>query len=269
MTDLSAGLSTLRTARPESGGDAALRALLDRVPALTEATPEAAAAQLGPRARRPWMAAFLNAHAVNLCAADPGVRAAFASADLVLRDGIGMKILLRMLGRAPGANANGTDLIPAFALRPSVRVALYGAVPGVAEAAAAALRARGGHVVAARHGFHPAERYVEWLREDAPDIVILGMGAPRQERLALRLRAAADRPVGILCGGAVLDFLAGRVRRAPRWMRRLGLEWLHRLALEPRRLGRRYLIGNPLFLARAARLALRTRVSRRDRPTPS
>jgi hypothetical protein len=90
--------------------------------------------------------------------------------------------------------------------------------------------------------------------------VILGMGAPRQERLARRLRAAAPAPVGIVCGGGVLDFLSGRARRAPVWMRASGLEWLFRLGREPRRLFARYVVGNPLFVLRAlgaARLARR------------
>jgi hypothetical protein len=87
-------------------------------------------------------------------------------------------------------------------------------------------------------------------------LIILGMGMPRQEIVALALRAALHRPCLIVCGGAILDFLGGRVPRAPRLLQGLGLEWAWRLAREPRRLFRRYVLGNPVFIGRALRLAL-------------
>ena len=235
-----------------------LAALLDRLARPRFGGPDEARA-LGARAAQggPWVGAFVNAHAVNLCAADPAAAAAFEGADLLLRDGTGVSLLMRLAGRAPGPDMNGTDLIPALCA--GRRVALYGGRPGVAQAAARRLEARGAHVVAARHGFHPTSDYLRWLADDAgpgeAELVILGLGMPRQEALALRLRAAATTPVGILCGGAVLDFLAGRTPRAPALMRRAGFEWLFRLGLEPRRLFGRYVIGNPLFLLRAPGLA--------------
>jgi exopolysaccharide biosynthesis WecB/TagA/CpsF family protein len=87
-------------------------------------------------------------------------------------------------------------------------------------------------------------------------LIILGMGMPRQEIVALALRAALHRPCLIVCGGAILDFLGGRVPRAPRLLQGLGLEWAWRLAREPRRLFRRYVLGNPVFIGRALLLAL-------------
>jgi N-acetylglucosaminyldiphosphoundecaprenol N-acetyl-beta-D-mannosaminyltransferase len=91
-----------------------------------------------------------------------------------------------------------------------------------------------------------------------PDIVWVGLGTPKQERFMAGPGRALH--AGLLIGvGAAFDFHAGRVRQAPRWIQRSGLEWLFRLALEPRRLGRRYLTTNPLFVARLAaqRLGLR------------
>jgi N-acetylglucosaminyldiphosphoundecaprenol N-acetyl-beta-D-mannosaminyltransferase len=91
-----------------------------------------------------------------------------------------------------------------------------------------------------------------------PDIIWVGLGTPKQERFMAGPGRALD--AGLLIGvGAAFDFHAGRVRQAPRWIQRSGLEWLFRLGLEPRRLGRRYLTSNPLFLARLAaqRLGLR------------
>jgi exopolysaccharide biosynthesis WecB/TagA/CpsF family protein len=76
------------------------------------------------------------------------------------------------------------------------------------------------------------------------------MGMPKQERVARAIRSAADVHSLIICGGAIIDFIAGRFPRAPKWMRRHGIEWMYRLAHEPRRLLARYLIGNPLFLCR-------------------
>ena len=92
----------------------------------------------------------------------------------------------------------------------------------------------------------------------SPALIVLGMGMPRQEQVARELRATLDHPCLIVCGGAIIDFLGGKTSRAPRWMRGAGLEWLFRLALEPRRLFKRYVIGNPLFIARALALAAGT-----------
>jgi N-acetylglucosaminyldiphosphoundecaprenol N-acetyl-beta-D-mannosaminyltransferase len=79
------------------------------------------------------------------------------------------------------------------------------------------------------------------------------MGMPKQERLARRLRLELPHAPAIVCGGAILDFMSGNVERAPQPMRRLGLEWLYRLCREPRRLFRRYVLGNPLFILRLVR----------------
>jgi hypothetical protein len=207
----------------------------------------------------PRVLGFVNAHAVNLCAIDAVARRGLMGADVLLRDGIGMKLMLRMLGGAPGVNMNGTDLIPDLMAQPGLRVALYGGRPGVAEAAAAIARARGADVVAARHGYAPESDYLDWMEEDAPDLLILAMGMPMQEVLALKLRDASRGPRLIVCGGAILDFMAGRISRAPRWVRRLGLEWAYRLLREPRRLFLRYVVGNPLFVLRAVTLALAPR----------
>jgi N-acetylglucosaminyldiphosphoundecaprenol N-acetyl-beta-D-mannosaminyltransferase len=108
---------------------------------------------------------------------------------------------------------------------------------------------------------------VRLATEHRPSLIVLGMGMPRQEEIASLLRGVLDHPCTIVCGGAIIDFLGKKTSRAPLWMRRTGLEWLYRLALEPRRLFRRYVIGNPLFLWRALRLAVQS--LRQERGSPA
>jgi N-acetylglucosaminyldiphosphoundecaprenol N-acetyl-beta-D-mannosaminyltransferase len=208
---------------------------------------------------RPVVAAFVNAHGFNLAWEDEAARALFLGVDMLLRDGKGLEMLCRGLGRDPGLNMNGTDLIPAVLARIGARpLAVLGSADPWLSGACTRLEADGRRIVARLDGFQPDAAYLDLIAETRPEIVVLAMGMPRQEQVAAALRAAfADRPMTILCGGAIVDFLAGRFTRAPGWTRRLGLEWAWRLMLEPRRLFRRYVIGNALFLARARLLRRR------------
>jgi N-acetylglucosaminyldiphosphoundecaprenol N-acetyl-beta-D-mannosaminyltransferase len=202
--------------------------------------------------------AFVNAHAMNSAAASPEFFDAVMAADLVLRDGIGMAILLRLLRQAPGLNLNGTDLIPKILRRyAGKRIALFGTQEPYLEAARKVVAARlapGSDCITA-NGFLDAAAYVRLAAQHRPSVIVLGMGMPRQEEMAAVLRAALDYPCLIICGGAIIDFLGGKTSRAPGWMRAAGLEWAYRLALEPKRLFRRYVLGNPLFIVRALSLA--------------
>jgi N-acetylglucosaminyldiphosphoundecaprenol N-acetyl-beta-D-mannosaminyltransferase len=98
------------------------------------------------------------------------------------------------------------------------------------------------------------------MQDAGAQTVWVGLGAPKQDLMAHRLRVLHAAPV-TLCVGAAFDFVAGTLQRAPRWMRRAGLEWVHRFAAEPRRLWRRYLIGNAEFVAGVARDQLRRTLS--------
>jgi len=101
-------------------------------------------------------------------------------------------------------------------------------------------------------------RAVDFVLDHPARLVFLAVGSPRQERLAAAI-AATGKAVGTgLCIGASLDFLAGAERRAPQWTQRAGLEWLHRLAADPKRLARRYLLDNPPVFA----MLLRERMAR-------
>jgi len=204
---------------------------------------------------------FINSHSLNLCLTDEHFYKNLEHLDLILRDGIGIKLLLKMLCVSPGRNLNGTDLIPkviqAYSNR---RVGLFGTTESAAKLAANVLREKYGiKDVVAEHGFHHNEYYSDIQKKMRCDIIILGMGMPKQEEVAVHLKNADDNVTLIVCGGAILDFLSGRIPRAPRWMRALAVEWVFRMCLEPRRLFKRYVIGNPVFLVRGTILAFHYR----------
>jgi N-acetylglucosaminyldiphosphoundecaprenol N-acetyl-beta-D-mannosaminyltransferase len=209
----------------------------------------------------PRIVAFVNAHAMNAAAISGKFFSSLMSADLLLRDGTGMAILMRLLNQPAGLNLNGTDLIPRILDRfHGETIAFFGTQdPYLARARVAVAPRLGpaGKCVTA-HGFLETVSYLRLAAAHRPAVIVLGMGMPRQEEVALVLRAALGYPCLIICGGAIIDFLGSRVARAPLWMRNAGLEWLFRLALEPRRLFRRYVLGNPLFIARALILAARS-----------
>ncbi|MFC6152579.1 WecB/TagA/CpsF family glycosyltransferase [Nocardioides yefusunii] len=211
------------------------------------------------RWRRRRRVAFLNAGSANLAAADPFYRRLLSS-FVVLNDGIGLDIAARWShGRTFPANLNGTDFVPYLLGRSdrSLRIHLVGGRPGVAEAAARVLAERfpRHEIVGAQHGYftgRETDEVVARVAESRADVLLVAMGNPVQERFVAAY--FDDLDVGLAIGvGALLDFLSGRVSRAPHWMRRMRVEWVWRLAQEPRRLWSRYLVGNVVFLARTIR----------------
>lgn len=218
-----------------------------RVPAMTQR--DALVEEL-THPHHPTLLTFVNAHACNLAVSDPQLERDLVGADVVLRDGSGMALLYRAQGLDAGLNMNGTDFIPvlirAFEDQP---IALIGTREPWLAAAAERI-AETSRVVLVRDGFLDEDQYLRDVRDARPALVILGMGMPRQERVGTRLRAELEHPCLIVCGGAILDFLGGKVQRAPAWLRRLGLEWIWRLVSEPRRLFRRYVVGNAVFVVR-------------------
>lgn len=199
---------------------------------------------------------FANAHFVNEAARD----AAFAAVlpqFLILPDGIGVDIGAKLLyGTKFPANLNGTDFIPAL-LRASatpLRVGLVGARPGVAQKAAEKLRSLAPQhsVEALSHGFldpQSESALLAHLAAEPVDVLLVAMGNPAQEKWIARCINGAHAHIAFGVG-ALFDFLAGEAIRAPEWVRTARLEWVWRLALEPDRLWRRYVLGNPAFLLR-------------------
>jgi N-acetylglucosaminyldiphosphoundecaprenol N-acetyl-beta-D-mannosaminyltransferase len=188
-------------------------------------------------------------HAV-LFQSNPELQVAYSEASLVLADGAPLVLASRMFGRHLPERVAGSDLVPQILRSASspLRVFLLGAEPGVAERAAESIEQQwpGAKVVGTYSppiGFETMagenERIFAAIEAAAADLLVVGLGAPRQEIWAYRHRKALPAKVAI-CAGATIDFLAGHRRRSPVWMRRLGLEWFHRVCAEPRRLARRY-----------------------------
>ncbi len=227
------------------------QAIVQKIRVVNDGADEQALIEALSRTGTATVLGFVNAHAMNLVTGNGDYYRALSAADVLLRDGSGMTILFRRLGRAPGLNMNGTDLIPKLlAAYKGRRVAFWGTQePYLAKAVQHSEAAFSVNVVSAHHGFAPMETYVELARQCQPELVVLGMGMPKQEAVAAML-AASGVPCLVVCGGAILDFLGGKVSRAPQWMRRLGCEWVFRLISEPRRLFTRYVVGNPMFLLR-------------------
>ena len=228
--------------------DAVPRAEVFGVPIRCETMAEAlkrVAAARDPE--HPKFFAFVNAHCLNLAYVDAAYAEILRRCDVVWPDGTGVRMAGRRLGFPVPENVNGTDLFPLL----SGRVFLYGAAPGVAERATEIVRAKHPQmtVVGTADGFGDERAVIEAVNRVRPDILLVAKGVPLQEKWIAEHLGELKCGCAIAVGG-LLDFVSGRIPRAPLWMRRLGIEWLYRLKCEPVRMFRRYVIGNPLFLLR-------------------
>jgi N-acetylglucosaminyldiphosphoundecaprenol N-acetyl-beta-D-mannosaminyltransferase len=202
---------------------------------------------------------YVNAHVVNQSRVEPGLGDALRRADLVYCDGYGVRLAARVLNLPIPHRMTGADWIWSLATLCELSgqsVYLLGSEPPIAREAAQRLRYWYPRldVVGAHHGYFELnsphnERVIEDINEHAPRVVLVGMGTPKQE---LWVDRYADRLGGAVVWtvGALFDYVSGRVPRAPGWLADNGLEWIFRLAVEPRRMWRRYLLGNPMFLSR-------------------
>jgi exopolysaccharide biosynthesis WecB/TagA/CpsF family protein len=202
---------------------------------------------------------FLNAHVANLAATDPEFAAAL-DGFLILPDGIGVDIAAKLLYGEPfPANLNGTDFVPGF-LRETARPLTVGLIGAKVENVEGSVRTLA--LLAPQHRFvlindgyfteHQQPEILERIRALRPDVLLVAMGVPRQE-LWISRHVTAEHCTMPIAVGALFDFLSGAVPRAPELVRRLRMEWVFRLMIEPMRLWRRYVVGNPLFIARVLR----------------
>ena len=209
---------------------------------------------------------FLNAHNANILVRDAAYRQALER-HLVLPDGIGVDIAsLATCGKMFPANLNGTDFVPALMtyMTEPKRIGLVGARPEVLHKAQEqfAAHAPWHEVIAIHDGFFTDEQSPEIAREitrHKVDILLVAMGTPKQEKWIDRyIRPEHARLViGV---GALFDFTAGEVPRAPLGLRRLRMEWFFRFLQEPRRLAGRYFVGGPMFLGHVIAYALGERI---------
>ena len=202
----------------------------------------------------PLVMTSINGQVLSLCAADRRIRELFGSADAIHCDGQPLVLLSRLIGACPlPERVATTDLYPVLgrlAAEHGLTFYLHGASEEVnREAVARSLAAYPGlRIVGASHGYlSPAEeeRVLAEIARLKPDVLWVALGVPREQAFAVRNRAALKGVGVIKTSGGLFDFLALRQRRAPRWMQRAGLEWLFRLAQEPRRLFLRYLVTSP------------------------
>lgn len=205
----------------------------------------------------PRQISYLNADCLNKCWSDRAYRETITASDLVYADGMGVVWASRLFGHPLPERLNANDLLPEFCRRAAEkgrRIYLLGGEPGVAESAAADFKSRHPdlNIVGCSHGFfneNEENDVIAAIREAKPDILIVGMGAPKQELWIRRNLDALGVPVAWGVGG-LLDYSAKNIKRAPMWMRQAGMEWFWRLCLEPGRLWKRYLLGNVLFTFR-------------------
>lgn len=201
---------------------------------------------------------FFAGHPTVLARRDRTYREIANSGDLNIADGASVTLVMKLLG-ASAERITGSDAVHSvggWGLRRGLRHYFYGGTPEVLRRLRAALEgAHPGIEIVATEAppFGPVataslDDAARRMRDARADVVWVGLGVPKQDLAAERLRELGAAPV-IICVGAAFDFASGMKARAPRWMQKLGLEWVHRLASEPRRLGRRYLLGNPQFVA--------------------
>lgn len=201
-----------------------------------------------------------NPEIVMLAKENPALKEALAGADIVLPDGAGIVKGAAILGRPMKEKVPGIDFACGVMARLAERggsVYLFGAKPGVAEAAAETLRTKfPGLVISGTSDgyFSDDGPIIEKIKDAAPDLLLVCLGAPKQELWMAKM--SGKLPVGLMVGlGGSLDVFAGTVKRAPEAWQKLDLEWLYRLIKEPRRIGR--MMKLPLFVIEAAGERLR------------
>jgi N-acetylglucosaminyldiphosphoundecaprenol N-acetyl-beta-D-mannosaminyltransferase len=197
-------------------------------------------------------------HSIMECRRSGEVQHIFNSAGMVTPDGMPLVWVARASGHPEVSRVYGPDLMLAeldASSHSGHRHFFYGGGPGVARRLAERMQARfPGLAVAGVHEppFAPLDQLCNdetatLINDARADVVWIGMSSPKQDRWMARMRARLDAPV-LIAVGAAFDFHSGSVSQAPRWMQSSGLEWTYRLATDPRRLWRRYLVDNPWFI---------------------
>jgi N-acetylglucosaminyldiphosphoundecaprenol N-acetyl-beta-D-mannosaminyltransferase len=194
------------------------------------------------RSRQPHIVVTSDASAIMKAQEDEELHRIINTADLVTPDGIGVIWGARLLDLPIYERVPGVDLVAALcavAAQRGYRIFILGAAPGVAEQAAQNLQATypGLTVAGTHHGYFGAEEeahIVEAIRLAQPDILFVAFGIPKQEKWIRRHLQTMQVPVCIGVGGS-FDVYSGRLKRAPLWVQRMGMEWFYRALIEPKR----------------------------------
>lgn len=233
---------------------------------VTDTTVERAARWIVGRARHshPFQVSFLNADCVNVMHRSPAYRDALQQSDRIFADGIGVRLAARLAGYNLSDNVNGTDLFPVLcrhAAAAQVGVFLFGARHGRAQGTGDAMkRTNPGLIISGSHHGYIKDaadevRLIDAINASGANILLVALGAPTQELWIARNRHRLH-PAVVLGVGGLFDYYSGSVVRAPRAVRQVGMEWAWRLAMEPKRLARRYIFGNAEFLMRIGRTSV-------------
>ena len=204
---------------------------------------------------KPHKVMYVNAYCMLIAQKDDEYREILNSADLVYADGISIVWGARFLGNCLPCRSTGADFIPGFCqvfAEKGFKIYLLGARPGVAEVAGQKLKQANPtlKIAGAHYGYfshHENQRIIDEINRATPHILLVGMGVPYQEKWIDKNFSLLNVPVVWSVGG-LFDFLSGNLKRGPQWLLDNGFEWLCRLCVEPRRLWKRYLIGNLLFI---------------------
>lgn len=210
--------------------------------------------------RKPHIVATADASGIVQAQDDPQLRAILLAADLVTPDSVGVLWAAKRAGKPIPGRVSGVDLVAKLchmSADKGWRIYLLGAQPGVADLAAEKLKLKfpGCNIVGSRHGYFPAESdevVAQEIAKSKPDILLVAMGIPRQEKFIQKTQAVIRASVAMGVGGS-LDVFSGRVRRAPRIFQKLKIEWLWRLLLNPSK------ISKVKFLPRFVLLVLKSR----------
>lgn len=205
--------------------------------------------------RKPSYVVTPNVDHIVKLDSDEEFRNVYKNADLILTDGMPL-IWISKLKKTPiKEKVSGSDLFPKvceLAAQKGYRVFLLGAADGVAAKAAKNLQEKYENLRIAgtyspKYGFEKDKKEIEKIisivKLAKPDILAVGLGAPKQEKFIYKFKDKLNVPVSLAIGASI-DFEAGNIERAPRWMQKCGLEWLYRLCKEPKRMYKRYLIDD-------------------------
>ncbi len=202
-----------------------------------------------------------NVYSYNLAYKNIWFQRYFNQADIVRLDGSGVRLGAKILGYDTPERMTWADFawdLAAYLQANQISIYFLGGKPGVAEKAAQNLLEKFPGLIhlGSEHGYFDKQtessqniNIIQTINQKKPDVLVVGLGMPVQEKWLIENRNSLEVAV-VMTGGAVFDYISGELKRGPKWMTDHGLEWLARMLIEPKRLWKRYIIGNPKFIYR-------------------